>query len=283
MTSEAFKLTEVQFRKFRDFIYEKCGILFGDQKQYLLDGRLGERVRTLKLRNADEYFMFLRYDPRGRSELERLYEEITINETWFFRSQPQLDAFRDNILRDVMATRREQGTKTLRVWSAACSTGEEPYTLAILVRERLGLELPGWAITIHASDLSQKVLETARDAIYGEHSLRGVSEDRRARYFRTEDGKRFALRPEIRDMVTFTNANLLDDSGPLRFADMDVIFCRNVMIYFDDAARKKVLEGFYRSLRRGGYLVIGPLESLHGQTRAFEMVHFHHSVAFRKE
>ena len=276
-------LTDDAFLKFRDFIYRKCGIFYGEKKKYLLESRLSHRIEALKLRNAEEYYMLLRYHPQGRKELERVFDAVTNPETSFFRTPDQLNVFRELLLPEAIEARRNEGRRTLRLWSAACSTGEEPYTLAMLVRETLGPDLPDWTTYIYANDISPRVLDEARGARYGAYTLRRLPEDLKAAYFRPAPGMMFDLDPEVRRMVSFDQTNLVSDNHSFKTRDMDVIFCRNVLMYFDLAAKRKVVDRFYESLRRGGTLVLGASESLYDVSRAFRSLRTDEAIVYRKE
>ncbi len=282
MSEAVTALSADHFLKFRELIYAKCGIFFAEEKKYLLEARLARRVEALRLKDAGEYLMYLRYDPKAQEEMNRLFDEITINETYFFRTPPQFDALRDLILPERIALRKGQGRRELRLWSAACSSGEEPYTMAIILRELLGAELPSWRIRLFANDLSSKMLDAAKAGKYADYSTRHVPPAVRAKYFKPSAGGLLELVPEVRQMVTFELANLLTQDHLLRTREMDVIFCRNVLIYFDTPAKKTVVSSFYDSLAPGGALIIGPSESLHGITQAFKMVHCNQAVIYRK-
>jgi chemotaxis protein methyltransferase CheR len=266
-------------RLLRDLIYEHCGIFFEDDSLYLLNRRLQPRINTLGLSDFDDYHRYLRAaNPETRrSELEEIVERITTNETYFFREQYQLDAFRLEILPAIHQA-RPRGQR-LSVWSAGCASGEEAYTIAILIHES-GL-FGDWDVRVFGNDISRRVLACARKGAYGRSSFRATNPRFVRRYFREIEGK-FQVRDEIRQLVSFGQINLLDESMIALLHEVDVIFCRNVLIYFDKASRKRVIDILHRKLGKGGYLLLGHSESLSNLSTAFELVHLKHDMVYRK-
>ncbi|MBI5893171.1 MAG: protein-glutamate O-methyltransferase CheR [Deltaproteobacteria bacterium] len=269
------------FKQLRDFIYEKCGISFQENKIYLLEDRLGHRLQERNLSTFEEYVHFLRYDPRRDEEIKELYKSVTTNETSFFRDPMQLDAFRTGILPKVLENKNLSYDKKIKMWSAACSTGEEPYTLAMIMMEEAVI-LKGFTPNILASDISEGVLQSANRAAYGEYSTRNIPELYRKKYFSLNGAGQLIVNSDVKNFVRFDNINLIDHIKMRTIREMDVIFCRNVLIYFDDNAKKKVLASFYDSLAKGGYLVIGFSESLFNLTRAFKPVSMNRIVVYQK-
>ncbi len=276
------KIADEEFKLLRDFIYAKSGIWIAENRKYLLENRLANRIRLLNLKSYGEYFYFLQYDPRREVELNRLFESVTTNETSFYRNPPQLKVFQDKVLPEIIAAQRAAGQKTLRFWSAGCSTGEEPYTLAIILNEVLKGELAQWNVRITAHDLSEAVLASAREGVYNEYTLRTTPRDIIARYFIPESG-RFRLKPELKRLVQYSQLNLSDRELLKRVERSHVVFCRNVIIYFDDVVKRQVIGSFYDNLLPGGYLLIGHSESLHNLSRAFKPVHHPGAIIYRKE
>ncbi len=283
MTTTPFSLTPDQFAAFRQYIYSKCGIYFQADKKYLLEGRLQQRIVALKLPDAAAYLKFLQTSAMAKAEMDGLFDAITINETYFYRHPAQIDTFRDKLVPEILETRKKAGRNEIRLWSAACSTGDEPYTLALALREKLGSSLPQWKTYIYACDLSPKVLIPAKAGLYNDYSVRHIPQPLKDRYLRADGPGKWVLDPTIRSMVTFDQANLSATEHLPRTRDMDVIFCRNVLIYFDAPAKTKVIESFYQSLRPGGSLIIGPAESLHGIHKGFKMVLHNGAVVYKKE
>ncbi|WP_018123670.1 CheR family methyltransferase [Desulfovibrio oxyclinae] len=276
------KITDEEFRNLRDFIYEQCGIYVADNRKYLLENRLGNRLKKLSLRDFGEYYYFLQYDSGKREELKKLFEVITTNETSFYRNPPQLKVFQDNILSEVIERCRKAGRKKLRIWSAGCSTGEEPYTIAMIIHELLGQDVGSWDIRITANDLSQRVLESARKGVYSDYSLRTTPKEIIERYF-DSDGKSYTVRPEVKRLVHFGQINLKEKSQLKMVERSDIVFCRNVIIYFDDEMKRQVINAFYDNLKPGGYLVIGHSESLHNISRTFKPNHYPGAIIYQKE
>ncbi|MHB8420443.1 MAG: CheR family methyltransferase [Myxococcales bacterium] len=270
-------LSAGEFRSLRDLLYEHCGIFFREEMAFLMERRLRARLTALSLASFDGYYRHLRWHPEGRVELEAAVELLTTNETYFFREPNQLRAFSEEVLPALAI--QNAATRRLHVWSAGCSTGEECYTLAILLREAEALA--GWRLEVHGSDISRKVVAAAKRAEYGASSLRATSEELQRRHFKLSSG-RFVPRDEIRALVTFGQGNLLDEGDPGAPPEVDAIFCRNVIIYFDAKAKKRVLATFHRRLAPGGYLFLGHSESLINVTADFELVHLRNDVAYRK-
>ena len=266
------------FTQFRDLIYEKSGIYIPDNKKYVLDSRLASRLAEQNCTTFEEYLALLKTDAWRDKELPALFNAVTINETFFFRDLPQLQAFNDLILPAVL--KENLSTKRLKIWSAACSTGDEAYTLAIMLLEKQ-LGLSGWNVEITASDISEAALATARQALYGSYAVRHILPALLARYFSTEGGLH-AVKPEVKRLVRFANINLLESARLKLMKGLDVIFCRNCLIYFDEKAKKRVIDSFYDCLNPHGYLVIGFSESLHTLTRAFRPIPSHKTVVYQK-
>jgi len=276
------KISDAEFVQLRDFIYAQCGIYVADNRKYLLENRLANRLKLLNLKNFGEYYHYLQYDTNKKGELSKLFEVITTNETSFYRNPPQLKVFQENILTDVINDLRKKGDKRLRIWSAGCSTGEEPYTLAIIVAEVLKGELASWDVRITASDLSERVLEAARKGVYNEYTLRTTPKELLPRYF-DKDGENFRIKPELKRLISYGQLNLSDRVALKRVERSQLVFCRNVIIYFDDEMKKKVIGAFYDNLQPGGYLLIGHSESLHNITRSFKPIHYPGAIMYKKE
>lgn len=275
------KITEQEFRQLREFIYEQCGIYVPDNRQYLMENRLANRVRTLSLKSFGEYFYYLRYDSGRRQELDKLFEVITTNETSFFRNPPQIRVFQDVILPGVLAELRAARRRRLRIWSAGCSTGEEPYTLAICIHRLLGNELPLWDVKITANDLSARVVDAAANGVYSSYALRTTPREIIETYFEQED-RLFRIRPEIQRLVSFGRINLNDRLQLKKVERSEIVFCRNVIIYFDEDMKRRVINAFYDNLAPNGYLFIGHSESLHNITRAFQPEHHPGAIIYKK-
>lgn len=266
-------LKDSAFRELRDFIYERCGIYISDAKKYLLESRLAKRVGHNNLSSFEDYLYLLKYNSNS-NELVSLYDAITTNETFFFREPQHYDILIDSVLPGVM---KQNGSRGIRIWSAACSTGEEPYTLMMLFREKI----TGVNVDMFASDISNGVLESAKTAVYSSYSVRNVPEPFLRKYFKPA-GQLYELDQTIKKSVKFMNINLVDNMKTKTVRDADVIFCRNVLIYFDEKAKQKVVSHLYDSLKPGGYLFIGASESLHNVTRAFKPMIINKVVVYQK-
>lgn len=274
------KLSNETFCLLRDIIYAKCGIQFGDTKKYLLETRLARRLEEKNLKSFEDYYYYLMYDPDKARELNYLLNCIVTNETSFFRDPAQLDAFRRGIVPRVVEEKARAGLKTLKVWSAASSTGEEPYTLAMMLMEDLGSK--GYGIEVLGSDISDRVLKSAEAAVYEKYSLRNTPETFLGKYFVPSGPESYTVARKVRDVVKYRKVNLVDSIETRMIRGMDIIFCRNVLIYFDDASKKKAVTHLYDSLNKGGYLFVGFSETLHNITRLFRPVSIERSVVYQK-
>jgi chemotaxis protein methyltransferase CheR len=270
-------MSDEEFRLLRDLVYEASGILVRDEMKFVLEHRLAPRLEALGLTAFDAYHRFLRSDLARRQELEAAIEALTTHETYFFREPHQLKAFTDELLPLLLRTHRE--TRRLRLWSAGCSSGEEPYTLAMLLLE--SGQFADWDVEIYATDISKRVLTAARRAEYGPSSLRATPQTYVDRYFEPV-GNRVRVREEVRALVSFGHLNLVDPGLSLLVPRADVVFCRNVLIYFDLAARKRVLRLLYEKLHEGGYLLLGHAENLIHLSADFELVHLEHDLVYRR-
>ena len=275
------KASDEEFRQLRDFIYEHCGIYIADNRKYLIENRLVNRIKELNLKNFSEYYHYLRYDSNRRAELTRLFEVVTTNETSFFRNPPQLEVFQNKVLPTVIEDIRATGRKKLRIWSAGCSTGDEPYTIAIILAEVLKAELASWDIKITASDLSEAVLAAGKRGVYNEYTLRTTPKALVDKYFHKE-GTNYRVDDKLKAMIQFGALNLNDRMQIRRIDPSHIIFCRNVIIYFDDVMKKNVISAFYDNLLPGGYLIIGHSESLHNISRAFQPEHHPSAIMYRR-
>jgi chemotaxis protein methyltransferase CheR len=270
-------MTPVEFRLLRDLIHGHAGLYFRDDLLYLVERRLAPRVRALGLDGFAAYHRHLRFDAGAAAELEVAAEVLTTNETYFFREPVQLRSFGDEVLPALAAERAAE--RRLRVWSAGCSSGEEAYTIAILLRAS-GL-FPGWDLGVLGTDIARKVLAVARAGAYGAHAFRGVDAETLLRWFQPV-GEKWTVDEGVRRMVTFGHLNLLDAAAVAMVEPVDCIFCRNVLIYFDLPARRQVLRSFLRALRPGGWLFLGHSESLVNVTADFEMVQLEGDLAYRR-
>jgi chemotaxis protein methyltransferase CheR len=269
-------------RQVRDLVYKECGIFQQEEKLYLMSDSCARRMKELGLQNSREYWDRLTAHANREVEIRQLLNEVTIGETCLFRSPPQLDAIRRVILPEQAADKMKHVTKRLRIWSAGCSTGEESYTLAMnMIEECEGL-LKGWTVEILATDLNDRSIETAKAGIYGDYALRATPEHFKRKYFTPFDEKKLQVRPEVKKLITFSRLNLQDNSKMLFMKGMDLVFCCNVLIYFDSPSKSKVIDHFFSNLNFGGYLFLGTSESLMKLNDKFHLVHFPGTLGYWK-
>jgi chemotaxis protein methyltransferase CheR len=262
-------LGDVEFEFLRDFVYKHCGIALSEQKRQLVQGRLLRRLRALGLRDFGDYCQLLRKQPDD--ELGELASVISTNVTSFFREMHHYDLLVDELLPRWLEAKKQGGR--LRIWSAGCSTGEEPYALAMVLAE--ALERTGSKVDarILATDLSPQALEQARAGMYSIERMAGVSQERRRRWFLRGEGRYegyASVHPRLRELVAIQPLNLLHE-WPMR-GPFDAIFCRNVVIYFDKPTKQRLFERYAGLLEPGGYLFLGHSESMYGLSDAFELV-----------
>lgn len=265
------------FRLLRDAIYKRSGLYFSDTSKYLLQKRLSPRARELNFDSFQKYYYFLQYDPRAEQEFDQIFDLVTTNETYFLREPAQLEAFIKEIVPELVTRKPE---RKVRIWSAGCSTGEEPYTIAMLLAEA-GFH-DRTAFEIFASDINQAVLTRARKGIYRENAFRTTPDSVRQRYFTQETETTWKISDEIRNRVSFGRLNLYDEARVSLLGQLDIIFCRNVIIYFDDASKKVVLNNFYNRLGDGGYLLLGHSESLISLSTHFRLRHLKHDMVYQR-
>jgi chemotaxis protein methyltransferase CheR len=271
-------LTDETFRQIRDFIYEKSGIFIPDNKKYFIETRLGKKIQERNLKSYEDYLYILKFGG-DKKEHAILFDLVTTNETFFFREPQQFDVLMGDLMPKIIAENGKAGRKDLRFWSAASSTGEEPYTIGMLLLEKP--ETAGLKKEIVASDISDMVLGSARSALYGSYSIRNCSEHFMKKYF-TGVNQQYQLASSVKSMVRFLNVNLIDDKDTKSLRGFDIVFCRNVLIYFDEKAKQKAVSALYDALRPNGYLFIGTSESLHNITRAFKPVVINKVIVYQK-
>ena len=288
------QLTDAELRLLQALVYQECGMHFDERRAHFLQDRLQRRLRECQLDSFYSYYRLL-ISTEGKNELARLLENLTVNETSFFRNKAQLDLFHKYILDDLLRHKQAHRDYSLRIWSAGCSTGQEPYTLAMLVadglayyylRNPLPIEMPSpkplipppWKVEILASDISYSVLRAAQQGVYSEPQMSSVDFSYRLRYF-DKIGERYAVKRALKEVIHFDFHNLKTEYLPQR---NDVIFCRNVMMYFDEAEQKRLIDKFWRCLNPDGYMFVGHAESLLGLTEKFAMVHRNSGTAYQK-
>ncbi len=288
------QLTEPELKLLQTLVYQECGMCFDERRTHFLQDRLQRRLKACQLDSFYSYYRLLT-SHEGKRELAALVENLTVNETSFFRNKPQLDLFSKVTLEEILHRKQERRDWTLRVWSAGCSTGQEPYTLAMLIADALAyyylrnplpfdmpspkpLIPPPWKVEILASDISYSVLRAGQEAMYSENHMEAVDYVYRLRYF-DKVGDRYAIKKSLKELIHFDFHNLKTEFLPQR---NDIIFCRNVMIYFDEAEQKRLVEKFYRCLNPEGYLFVGHAESLFGLTDKFRMIHENNGTGYQR-
>jgi len=275
------QMSAQDFLAIREFIYARTGIFFNESKQYFLENRLNRRIQDLALASYRDYLAHLQ-GIGGKEELKQLFNEITTNETSFWRNPPQIEAFQRIVLPDAVSLAKARGANRLRLWSAACSSGEEPYTLAMVCQEAKDGLLRGMQVEVMATDISEKVLGMAREGVYGSYTLRNLTPAQVRQHFTQQGPDSFLVKPELQQMITFRNFNLVDYGNYKSLGSFDVIFCRNVLIYFDEAVKSKVIKGFHEVLQSKAFLLVGHSESIHSFNVGFELMHFSKAMGYRK-
>lgn len=270
-----------QLVRIRDLIYQVAGIFQPDNKLRLLEDRCQKRMQVLAVNSLSDYYECLTIKPIRQAELVALLNEITIGETCFFRNQPQLDAIRNVVLPKIVEARAKMPLRHLRIWSAGCSTGEEPYTLSMMLLEETTVRLKGWTFEILATDLNERSLAHAKHGLYGKYSTRNLPAYFRDKYFLTR-GEDLQVSPDVKAKVNFNRVNLSDNARMAFMKGIDMILCCNVLIYFDGASKRRVIQHFYNNLLPHGYLFLGHSESLYGITDDFKLVHLPSSTAYVK-
>lgn len=267
------------FIDLRGYIYNLCGLYYSDAKRYLLESRIKKRINSLKMKSFYDYINFIKCE-ENKSELFNLFEAITINETYFFRVEQQFEALEKVIFQEIIKNKTQD--KTIRIWSAASSTGEEAYTIAMIFLEKIKPFYPDFNLQIIGSDINNAVLDEARRGIYKDYSIRNMPELYLNKYF-LKQGNNYVLSNEVKNIVRFINLNLYDENQLKNIKNCDIIFCCNVLMYFDSESKQSVVNSLYNSLHYGGYLFIGYSESLHGVSKAFKLVHLSKAMAYKKE
>ena len=269
--AENVLLTDADFEMYRSLIYKESGIHFTSTNRSILESRIKERLRDKNIDSARTYYTAIASDT---GELKSFLDSITTNLTRFFRNQAHFDALQHFVVPELMKI-KQTSDKVLRIWSAGCSTGEEPYTIAMLLSEIL---TPPWKFEIVASDLSLKCLMTAKEGFYANNRIEGIPEAYLKKYFdKNDDG--YKIHKNIMERIRFDYHNLNNESG---FRNMDLVFCRNVIIYFDEAAQNAVINRFWNSMSPKSFLFIGHSESLFGMDTKFEFVKTQWATFYRK-
>ncbi len=275
------RLSRDAFEDLREIIYKNTGLFFPENKKYLLETRLGQRISALQLKNYTEYIELLKNGAMHK-EFPVLINSITINETYFFRNEPQLEVLEKELLPAVVSVKLKMNHPKVKIWSAGCSSGEEPYTFAMIIHEKIQPRFPGIQFEIWGTDINTNVLHKAKQGEFRQYSIRKVPSVYMRKYF-SKEGDRYRLQSPIKEMVIFKHLNLFDKSRMNSMRNFDIIFCENVLIYFDKDAKIQVITSLYDALNRGGYLLLGYSEALYGLSQAFKPVHFPRTIVYKKE
>jgi chemotaxis protein methyltransferase CheR len=267
--------------RIRDLIYQVAGIFHPDNKLRFLEDRCQRRMQAVNAKSLREYYECLTVRPIRQAELLSLLNEITVGETCFFRNQPQLDAIQKIVIPKIMEARARIPVRQLRIWSAGSSTGEEPYTLAMILLEEKAGRLKDWTFEILATDLNDRSVAHAREGVYTSYSTRNLTAYYRDKYF-VAAGENLRVKPEVQAAVKFSRLNLLDDARMAFMKGLDVILCCNVLIYFDLLSKRHVIQHFYNNLLPHGYLFLGHSESMYGVNDDFRLIHLPSATAYVK-
>lgn len=278
---ESFAAPDPFMVRIRDLIYQVAGIFHADNKLRALEERCMRRMQVLAIKTFRDYYDCLTIKSIRQAELVALLNEITIGETCFFRNQPQMDGIRNIVLPKIVEQRANLSLRHLRIWSAGCSTGEEPYTLCMIMLEETATRLKGWTFEILATDLNERSLTHAKNGVYNAYSTRNLPAAFREKYF-APSGNDLQIDRSVKSHVNFSRVNLTDETKMLFMKGLDIVLCCNVLIYFDGASKKRVIQHFYNDLLPHGYLFLGHSESLYGVSEDFRLVHMPSSTAYVK-
>ena len=273
----AIPVTREDVQRLCEFIYRRTGMLFSDNKRYYIDRRLAERIAATSSGSFQSYFTTLRSD--AGHEIEHLVNAFTVNETYFNREDHHLRCMTSSLLDDII--RAKKPGQPIRIWSIPCSTGEEPYSIAIWLMENWSL-VDTYNIEIVGSDIDTRALKAAAEGVYGKRALARLSRDVIDRYFQPVSGDEYRIDPGLRDSIQFTRANLIDAADMARYRDFDIVFCRNVLIYFDDASRRLAAENLYDCLRPGGYICLGHSETMSRISTLFSVCRFSDAIVYQR-
>jgi chemotaxis protein methyltransferase CheR len=281
-----FRISESEFKLFQEFILKETGLFFSNGRKHQLELGLAPRISELGLESFRDYYNYLKFQLLGQSKMRRLelqlmIDELTVQETYFFRNEPQFKALKERVIPEI-AERRSRGKRMIRVWSAGCSTGQEPYSIAMLLLLTLP-EPETWNVSILATDINHHALQTASEGIYQQKAIESVPHQYFAKFFKVSENG-FVIKDNVKNPVQFVNHNLVTDPyNPLSMTGLDIIFCRNVAIYFNLETTKQVIERFYRGLNGPGYLFLGHSETLWKISEQFKPVEYPGTFYYLKE
>jgi len=271
-------ISDDDFDKFREYFYRKTGIMFDQSKRYFVDRRLIERIKATGHNGFKSYFIFLRFESSGK-ELQNLINALTVNETYFFREEYQFKCMVNRMLPEIIS--RKRSGDIIRIWSIPASTGEEPYSIAIYLLE-YWKDIDKWDVEIIASDIDTNALENAKKGIYSERSVQNLPKSIIQKYFKFIGNGYYQICDELRNSVEFTRVNIIDTKETKRYRGFDIVFCRNLLIYFDDLSRKIAVENLFDSMNPGGFICLGHSESMSRISPIFKIRKFPEAIVYQK-
>ncbi|ARE40329.1 Chemotaxis protein methyltransferase CheR [Rhodovulum sp. P5] len=270
-------LTEANYAAFEEFFYRKTGIAFDRSKRYFVRKRIARRMEATGHDRFRSYFSFMRLEP-SQTEFQALVNEMTVNETYFFREEHQFKCLVGSILPEISARRPNA---PLKIWSMPCATGEEPYSIAFYLLE-YWRGIDDHDVTLLASDIDTSVLAAARTGYFPERSLKNLPPELRKRYFRPARNGKHQIDSEIREVVDFAKVNLLSPPPRFQQGDIDIVFCRNLLIYFNHQAQRRAVENIAEALRPGGFVLLGHSESMNRISDLFAVRRFAEGIVYQK-
>ena len=270
-------ITDEDFQKFREFFYRKTGISFESSKRYFVDKRLVDRIEATDNDTFRSYFSMLRFQASGE-ELQHLTNAMTVNETYFVREEYQFQCMVDSMLPEIV--KRKKDKSPIRIWCIPSSSGEEPYTVVMYLLEKWA-GINDWDVEIISSDIDTGILHKARVGRYSERSIQHVPAAWLSKYFK-KIGDEYQICEDLREAVEFTRVNLAEPADTRPYRRFDLIFCRNLLIYFDDASRKTASETFFDALNPGGYICLGHSESMSRISSLFKVVKYPDAIVYQK-
>ena len=277
-TQDNTVLSKEDFERFREFFYEKTGILFDESKRYFVDRRIIERMKATGYDNFKSYFIAIKYDISGK-ELQNLINALTVNETYFFREEYQFQAMVENMLPEI--TSRKKPGERVRIFSIPSSTGEEPYSIALYLLE-YWKDIDKWDVEIVSADIDTNALEAAKQGVYSSRSVQNLPKPILQKYFTPLKDGYYKITDDLINAIEFKKANIVNSIEMLKFRNFDIVFCRNLLIYFDDLSRKKAAENLYSAMNPGGFICLGHAESMSRISSIFEARRFPKAIVYQK-
>jgi chemotaxis protein methyltransferase CheR len=271
-------ISSEDFLKFREFFYRKTGIQFEDSKRYFVDKRLVDRIEATGYANFRSYFTFMRFQVSGE-EIQTLTNLMTVNETYFFREEYQFKCLVDSLLPEVVKTKAPGST--IRIWSIPSSSGEEAYSIALYLTEYWP-DIERWDVELISSDIDTSILKKARQGLYSARSVQHLPSKLLQRHFKRLPGDEYQISDDFRQAVEFTRVNLAEIADTRAYRGFDIIFCRNLLIYFDDLSRRQAAEVFFDALNPGGFICLGHSESMSRITSVFKVRKFPDAIVYQK-